>query len=372
MLIHYKFIALTGLLLCSAAFSKDINISDRGAIGDGNHDNWQIFQTAIDEIAQSGGGTLSIPAGEFAIYDKSLVIWGDNIHLKGAGSSKSIIIKKGIVGYFGDAIDIVGKANGYQYYGNFGVGNYAQLYPYKGENIPANNIKMTAFQLKSQITPNSRNSQAGNNLGIMNSNNVVISDCIVADANQTNVAIVNVMDNAKNGLISFNNCEFRNSGTHNFRVISYNSNGSLIGNNVVIENSRFVNVMNQEQLNKEISGKKIHLWYRGAVDSDLTSLTVKNSSFDNTGIIIATQSARNLNITNSKIDSSIEIKQVPAISQEAQITIENNQFKQTNNFQANAVKSMALENDNINNFITLYPKNLNNSPAVQIKDNQLY
>ena len=352
------------IFLNNYLFAMDINIADRGAKGDGEFDNWEIFQRAVDDIANAGGGTLYIPKGTFAIYNKSLVIWGKDITIKGDSALTTTLIKKGLVGYFGDAIDITGKANGYKYFGQFGKGNYNTLQTYTGDNIPAENIQISSIHITSSITSNSRNAQHGNNLGIINSRNITVSNCIISSANQTNVAIVNEVNRSKNGNIHFNSCEFSNSGTHNVRVISYNQ-GNIVGNNVFIENSRFTNVRNTETLNKEISGKNVHLWYRGAIDSNQTSLSVKNSYFDHTGVIIATQSARNLNITNSTIDSTIEIKQSPKLTQLSRVTIENNVFQRPK------FKSNKIINDANYQNISLYPHILSNSPTVRIKNNQM-
>ncbi|RPD39888.1 glycoside hydrolase family 28 protein [Chitinophaga barathri] len=58
---------LIAVLLCLGihASAKDINISSRGAVGDGQTLNTKIIQQAIDECSQSGGGKVIIPAGKF-------------------------------------------------------------------------------------------------------------------------------------------------------------------------------------------------------------------------------------------------------------------------------------------------------------------
>jgi len=47
------------------AQQKQINIVDRGAKGDGQTDNTQIIQKAIDEASASGNGKVIVPAGTF-------------------------------------------------------------------------------------------------------------------------------------------------------------------------------------------------------------------------------------------------------------------------------------------------------------------
>ena len=82
-------------------------------------------------------------------------------------------------------------------------------------------------------------------------------------------------------------------------------------------------------------------------------------------MIIATQSARNLNITNSTIDSTIEIKQSPKLTQLSRVTIENNVFQRPK------FKSNKIINDANYQNISLYPHILSNSPTVRIKNNQM-
>ncbi len=53
------------VFLTSLAFAKDINISDAGAIADGESLNTKIIQNTIDEVSKSGGGTVIIPPGKF-------------------------------------------------------------------------------------------------------------------------------------------------------------------------------------------------------------------------------------------------------------------------------------------------------------------
>jgi polygalacturonase len=76
-------IALTLLLslaVTTSAFAADGSITDFGALPDGTTLNTLSIQKAIDHIAETGGGTLTIPAGTFltgAIFLKPHV----NLHL---------------------------------------------------------------------------------------------------------------------------------------------------------------------------------------------------------------------------------------------------------------------------------------------------
>jgi hypothetical protein len=43
------------------------NLTDFGAVGDGITDNGPALQSALNAIAEAGGGTLFVPAGRYAI-----------------------------------------------------------------------------------------------------------------------------------------------------------------------------------------------------------------------------------------------------------------------------------------------------------------
>jgi len=185
----YVFFLIT-FLYSFSSIGKDVNLSDRGIIGDGKTDNWLIIQTAIDEVINSGGGTVSFPKGEFAIYDKSIVIWGDNVKLVGIDFNSSVIVKKGKPGYFGDCLDISGKIKGYQYFGDFGKGNYNKRSAYLGETVKAKDIVIENLGFVSKLD-GGVNSEKANNIGILNVENIKIINCKIESAPQTNVGIVN-------------------------------------------------------------------------------------------------------------------------------------------------------------------------------------
>lgn len=64
--INTKFLLLLILLpLVGFGQQKQINIADLGAKGDGQTDNTQIIQKAIDEASSSGNGKVIVPAGTF-------------------------------------------------------------------------------------------------------------------------------------------------------------------------------------------------------------------------------------------------------------------------------------------------------------------
>lgn len=54
-------------LLAAPSFARDLNVADLGAVGDGVQDNTAIFQKALNEVGNSGGGVVNVPAGRFRI-----------------------------------------------------------------------------------------------------------------------------------------------------------------------------------------------------------------------------------------------------------------------------------------------------------------
>jgi len=346
-----------------------VEIKEKGAKGDGVSNDWLIIQKTIDDLIKSGGGTIHFPKGNYAIYDKSIVIWGDNITLEGDGPSLTRIVKMGGEGYFGDCIDISGKIRGFQYFGQFGTDIYARRTPYSGATIRSNNIGIKNLTISTKFSENSHQNSA-NNLGIINSSNVNIVNCIIENAPQTNVAIVNDTKQTGNNGIYFSNCIFQNSGQHNVRVVSYNQ-GNFIDNNVVFDSCKFLNVIGFSSNDKEISDKKVLLWYRGGMVSGKTSVSLNNCYFDSTGMIYGSVNVNGLSITGSKVDGPINIQQVPRLDANPRIVIENNTFRKN---VGNSIKAMSTVNKVISgplstNFGSVYPNSLMNGSRIRIKNN---
>ena len=63
--IFHLFVLLSITLNIQASSGREINIEDRGAIGDGVFKNTEIIQSAIDELNQNEGGTIIFPEGTF-------------------------------------------------------------------------------------------------------------------------------------------------------------------------------------------------------------------------------------------------------------------------------------------------------------------
>lgn len=328
-LLFIPFLLLNTLFLSNWNNSKDsniyINIIEYGAKGDGLTDDWEVIQRAVDEVATAGGGTIYFPEGEYTIYDNSIVIWGQNITIIGDGGGKSKIIKKGKVGWFGDCLDISGKIKNYKYFGDFGNGDYKQLKTYNGNTEKAKNIHLKSLTISSDLSKTENTVEkysAANVLGIINSDQINLDDCIIENAPQTNVSIVNDTNLFSNGLIKFNNCVFRNSYQHNVRVISYNQ-GDQIGNVVEFDSCKFLDVISEDSMAKELIGKRVLLWYRGSLNSGATSVKVNNCFFDKTGIIYLNGNVNNFFIVNSRIQSSLHIQHVVRHDESPLIRIEN-------------------------------------------------
>lgn len=55
------------LLFSSSLIAGTIDVTKRGAKGDGVTDNTIIIQKAVDECSKKGGGTVLIPSGSYLI-----------------------------------------------------------------------------------------------------------------------------------------------------------------------------------------------------------------------------------------------------------------------------------------------------------------
>lgn len=307
-------------------YAHEVNIKSRGAKGDGKTNDWEIIQRTIDSLANHGGGMIYFPKGTYAIYGKSLVIWGENITLLGESAHNTKIVKKGKVGYFGDCIDIAGKIKGYQYYGEFGAGDYGVRKKYYGETHKAQNITISQLTISTQLSDTTQKQFIANNLGIINVKDVLIESCIVENAPQTNIAMINDAKQFTNLNVRFKNCVFKNSGQHNVRVISYNQ-GPYRGNEAYFENCRFLNVEGKDLSQKEIKGQKILLWYRGSPESGKSYVHINHCYFDSTGVIFINSNANGFSIKNSTVISSLNIQHSMGMEKHPKIIIENTVFQ---------------------------------------------
>ena len=60
-------VIILSLAFAGAGFALDLNVADRGAVGDGVTDNTAMFQKALDDVGGAGGGAVNVPAGRYRI-----------------------------------------------------------------------------------------------------------------------------------------------------------------------------------------------------------------------------------------------------------------------------------------------------------------
>lgn len=284
-------------------YSGTVNARWFGARGDGVADDFEPLQRALDFVQLQDGGTVHIPAGVYRIDTKTLRVWGQNIRVLGDGQEATIIRKTGSAGYFGDCCLISGKTNGKRSYGGFGTGSYASNILYTGPTIPCVNAIIEGLTFDTALT--TPNTQA-NNVGVVNTDGLIIRDCTFKNAPQSNLAFVNDTLLVSNGLNRVYNCTFTSSMKHSVRVNSYNS-GAFVGNLAEFYECRFLNVLGVDDA-AEITGRQVHFYYRGGLASDKVGAKVVNCYFDATGSIVTSNRNMNLQIIDSTIENGLCLK----------------------------------------------------------------
>ncbi len=81
--------------------SPAVNVTDFGALGDGETPCAEAFQAAIDEVEARGGGVVQVPAGVFILEQTPLV--GSRVHLRGVGAA-SVLRGRRPAGHEGAAL----------------------------------------------------------------------------------------------------------------------------------------------------------------------------------------------------------------------------------------------------------------------------
>ncbi|WP_349569065.1 M10 family metallopeptidase C-terminal domain-containing protein [Azotobacter salinestris] len=95
----------------------EFNVKEYGAKGDGNTDDTDAIQAAIDAASRAGGGTVYLPAGEYRVSggneasDGALMI-KSNVYMAGAGMGQTVI--KLVDGWDQKLTGIIRSANGEQ------------------------------------------------------------------------------------------------------------------------------------------------------------------------------------------------------------------------------------------------------------------
>jgi len=185
-------------LISTISFGKNLNIIDLGAVGDGKTLTTESIQKAIDQCAESGGGTVSVPPGTYltnTIFLKS----GVNLYVKKGATilgdtnpdafTKAIIYADGIEDA---AITGEGIINGQGFAKDFPKDGkrHSDIYMIKCKNMTVSDVNLLnapswVFIIKEcnwvmvqGIRIYSYANQ--NNDGIdVDSKNVTISDCII-------------------------------------------------------------------------------------------------------------------------------------------------------------------------------------------------
>lgn len=300
-------------------YEDEVNVKWFGAKGDGAANDWEALQRAFDYVLNGDGGMIRIPAGTYVIVSRSVMVWGSNLRVIGDGQDVTIIKKSGSAGQTGDCFNVAGKVQNSYYYGEFGAGDYAQKLQYTGPTIQSRNINIEGITLDSLLTvPHPQ----ANNMGVSNTDGLIVRDCTFRNALQTNVAIVNDALVSMNGLNRFYNCTFTGSMQHSVRVISYNT-GPFVGNMAEFYGCRFHNVMGADTVSREIIGRQAHFYYRGGLLSDQVGAKLIGCHFDSTGSIVTSNRNMNLHILDCTIDNGICLQG----SGDSNLVIRGNKFR---------------------------------------------
>jgi len=242
---------------------KIVNVKNTGAIGNGNTDDTRAIQTAIDEVAGTGG-TVLIPAGTYLINAITSLNLKSNMTLK---------MKKGAI-----------------------------LKAIPNSNIRYNIIKLssvTDVHVIGGIYEGERASHLGTKgewgmgIGIYSSNNVLVENVIVKNCwgdgfyiqgnNGKNITLESVVvdNNRRNGIsiISGNTILVKNS-------ILKNTNGTGPSAGIDVEPNKDDTVKNCQIINNEIMGNQHYgiLTYKGAPNTIIFNLTISGNNVHDNGV----------------------------------------------------------------------------------------
>lgn len=269
------------------------------------------IQKAIDYAFEQKADTLCFPKGNYLI-SRTVVIAGSNLVIRGENKTETILIKNGNPGWWGDLMIVCGWVPGNKYVNT----HTGKDYFYKGDKKYANNIVIRDLSFKSTT----KSKERINNLGIVNSSNLVVDNCLFLESANTNIAIINDARKFDNKNILIKNSELKNARTNNMRVLSMEK-GIYNANSVAVSNTKFVNAGISDS--KELQRKDIHLWYRSGRGSKEIKLTIENSTFDETGVVHTSVNADNLKIINSTLKAGYVISNNSKLYPNSKVTIEN-------------------------------------------------
>lgn len=306
-----KLVTLILFIISITLNATEINVKNFGAKGDGVSDDWNSFQKALDYAYKNKNvNQIFIPNGQYKI-SKTIIVYGSNLSIRGESKEKTLLIKNVNLGWWGDLMYVCGLVPGNKYYDS----KTGKEYFYKGNKIPSENIIIKSLSFKSASAD-----KVINNIGIVNSNNVTIDNCIFLGSSNSNVAIVNDAKKCGNNNIIIKNCIFQKAGTHNLRVLSMNA-GKYNANSVSVIDSKFYQTGFTDS--KELKNKNVHIWYRGGIGSKNIKLKVQNCTFDKSGVVHSTVNANNLVIENSNLAGGYIISNSSKLYPNSKVEIRN-------------------------------------------------
>ena len=209
-----------------AKLAQTVSVLDFGAVGDGIVNDWEACQKACDYVQSIGGGTVLFPAGKiYRIAGNTIIIWGNNVNLIGYGATLYKDNAGGSAGYYGDALTVFGKVNGYLYYSpQVAGGTYTSPATYTGTTVASVNINIEGFR----VTFGTHSTDTINGISGLNFAHVTVKNCVVVSSPQTSFAWV-ATENTSCLHLTMDNCFSDGSGMQAFRFNSYNTNPNDAG-----------------------------------------------------------------------------------------------------------------------------------------------